>query len=111
MEAANRIEPRRELWWLAGTVAVTHRNLLQEKLNMPTKLILVSKRGKRWRSPAKCAECGNQRDEVWRYAESNLSSPVFICTRCKPEVFDRSFEKVDVYRKGLLDRRGSYRVK
>jgi len=74
--------------------------------NLP--LILISRRGRLSSLPAKCGECGQHRERIWRYAESNRESPIFLCERCKPKVSDRSFGYVDVFNKGLFDRRGRY---
>lgn len=67
---------------------------------------LLSHRGTRT-SGHGCGECGSTRD-VFRYAESNYGE-TFICQRCKPKVFDRSFggrrEREDLPggRRDLLD--------
>ena len=41
-----------------------------------------------------CSECGLSANVLWRYSKSNRGV-VYLCRRCKPIVFDRSFGEVD----------------
>jgi len=67
----------------------------KEKHPQPTPLLLVSKRGVRINKRMSCDCCKTFRDLLWRYNESN-KGVVHICIMCKPKLFDRSFNKVDV---------------
>jgi hypothetical protein len=60
----------------------------------PVPLILISKRGVRVNERMSCDSCQIHRDLFWRYSESN-KGVVHICARCKPKLFDRSFNKID----------------
>lgn len=59
-----------------------------------THLILYSRRGSRVTGKEFCRECGTRKDHIWRYAESNRGT-VYLCSECKPLVFDRSFGHID----------------
>jgi predicted SprT family Zn-dependent metalloprotease len=59
----------------------------------PKKITLKSRRGTKV-NEKRCSECGVIEKVVWRYAQSNRG-PVYICSRCKPKVFDRSFKRID----------------
>ena len=60
------------------------------------KLILQSRRGVRIKEPRRCNECCTMKDGLWRYAKSS-EGEVYLCDRCKPIVFDRSFGEVDAF--------------
>ncbi len=62
--------------------------------NDPKPILLTSKRGTRVFEKRLCNNCGAPLDVLWRYAQSNYGT-VYICTRCKMEVFERSFGKID----------------
>ena len=56
-------------------------------------VILISQRGQRLET-GYCRECRSYQSPVWTYRESNHGR-VSLCSRCKPEVFDRSFGRLD----------------
>lgn len=61
----------------------------------PDPIILTARRGTR--HPPRttpCSACGSTRRTVWRYTRSNHGT-VFICARCKPTIFSRSFGSAD----------------
>lgn len=65
------------------------------------KVELRSKRGKKIENSGKqCNECGYSNKILWLYSKSNFG-PVYLCSRCKPKVFDRSFGEVDALRMSL----------
>lgn len=68
-------------------------------------IVLISKRGTRV-AGGTCHECHEKFLQLWRYAESESGGPVFICDHCKPEVFDRSFGKIDVCNSAYQGGRG-----
>ena len=55
---------------------------------------LISRRGKRISIQRQCSRCSALTSPTWRYAESNVG-PVHLCGRCKLQVFEQSFGKVD----------------
>jgi hypothetical protein len=57
-------------------------------------IILNSKRGMKVRSLMTCDSCGLTEIGLYRYSESNKGL-VHICSRCKPSIFNRSFDKID----------------
>ena len=57
-------------------------------------IILNSKRGKKVYSLMTCDSCGLTEIGLYRYSDSNKGL-VHICNRCKPSIFNRSFDKVD----------------
>jgi hypothetical protein len=54
-------------------------------------IVLISRTGSRL-GAGRCAECGLEVTQLWFYADSNRG-PVEICSSCKSNVFERSFEK------------------
>jgi len=54
--------------------------------------IKLTARTSRRTGQGRCAECGAEGQSLWHYPESN-QGPVDLCSQCKPEVFERSFEK------------------
>lgn len=56
--------------------------------------LLISRRGTRVDTPQKCNACGKTKIPVWRYSQSTRGG-VFICSSCKPRIFDRSFGRKD----------------
>lgn len=62
--------------------------------NPEPELILISQRGKKVSGVSKCSECGDYACDVWVYTISSRGK-VYICERCKPEVFTRSFGSID----------------
>ena len=65
-----------------------------EFIPLPEQLVLISRRGTRLQSQFTCSECCILTKPVWRYSESNVGE-VCLCSRCKPKVFNRSFDKID----------------
>lgn len=64
-------------------------------------IILESKRGTRIDGGG-CDECGSRNEKaLWRCARSNQGT-VYICSTCKPVVFDRSFDKSDALNTAYL---------
>ena len=57
-------------------------------------VLLVSKRGSKHNITALCDECGHFSHKLWKYARSDRGS-VFLCDRCKPYVYERSFGSID----------------
>jgi hypothetical protein len=64
-----------------------------------SKVTLESKRGGRRikGEGQQCNECGFSDEFLWKYTKSNFGV-VYLCWRCKPKVFDRSFGKIDATR-------------
>lgn len=71
-----------------------NNSMVQRELNTPGRLYLISHKGMRIESPFSCTECSTFAKPVWRYAESNAGE-VYLCSRCKPRVLNRSFDKLD----------------
>jgi hypothetical protein len=71
------------------------------ELEPPTPIILESKRGKRIGDSKHCSECHGLFDVVWRYAKSNMGV-VYLCSSCKPIVFDRSFGPADAMNRAWI---------
>jgi DNA-directed RNA polymerase subunit RPC12/RpoP len=57
------------------------------------KIILQSKRGTRV-SGGQCDECNVKEKVLWKFSKSTRGT-VYICSRCKPKVLDRSFGTTD----------------
>src|SRR6266567_4281517 len=57
-------------------------------------LLLVSKRGVRLEALRKCDECRVHASVTWRYGSRNHGT-VYLCSTCKPLVFDRSHGSAD----------------
>jgi hypothetical protein len=64
-------------------------------------IYLESKRGTRVDGWRECDQCHRLRQGLWRYPKSNRGK-VYICGRCKEEVRDRSFHRVDVMNTPLV---------
>lgn len=60
----------------------------------PERIILAVRRGTRVSERTCCDECGIEEKPIWRYSKSNLGV-VYLCSRCKRIVFDRSFGSLD----------------
>jgi hypothetical protein len=74
-------------------VASIIESISKERADSPP-LILVSQRGTKVTRTARCSECGYSASTLWRYSESNRGV-VYLCSSCRPIVFDRSFGEVD----------------
>lgn len=66
-------------------------------------LVLVSQRGRLVMEGGTCAECRRKAKRLWRYAETSVGV-ASVCSRCKPQVFDRSFGPVDAWA-AVVDRK------
>ena len=59
-----------------------------------TYLRLISRRGTKTEILKRCNNCGIIKQPTWHYVNSTWGE-VHLCSKCKPEVFDRSFGKMD----------------
>jgi len=57
-------------------------------------IILESKKAKWIGEKGKCSKCLVTTRPLWKYSKSNWGE-IYLCSRCKPIVYARSFEKLD----------------
>lgn len=55
---------------------------------------LENRDGYRYSDPRVCTACGIQAKPTWRFMATN-GKDVFVCSRCKPVILERSFGKKD----------------
>lgn len=84
----------------------TKKSVEKKKLNKPSKQIaskdkarikdirLENKVGNRYSSLKECSACGAETKPTWQFIATN-GKVVFICSKCKPVVFERSFDQTD----------------
>lgn len=60
------------------------------------RLILDSKRGKKYHFRGRCSNCSAKTNMLWCYSRSNWGK-VFLCSACKNEVYTRSHGKKDAW--------------
>jgi hypothetical protein len=84
---------------------ITHRKNLENKKSIPDhrpiqdtqkkEIKLESKKAaERIDRKAICSNCKTLMRPLWRYSKSNVGE-VYLCSLCKPEVFEKSFGSVD----------------
>jgi hypothetical protein len=67
---------------------------LDEEKKVIGNIRLISRRGEKYNSKITCDECGGVTSTAWKYLKTNRGE-VYLCSRCKPYVFNRSFGSTD----------------